>query len=171
MNGSKIHTGSSADGKTKVIQTFQDLIKLAYPSLKMIGQTVYTEDMVKNTMRARMDDLFKDDDHTMSEAEADIYNMIVRRKKQNDVTSIADIRSHFSKKPYGWYMTAILYMTARLYKRGKIEARHDSNVLSDEDLLSNLMNNRTYANTMLEPLIEIDQDAVKKVKALYQGTV
>ncbi|MFZ1703560.1 MAG: BREX system P-loop protein BrxC [Saprospiraceae bacterium] len=169
MNGSKLHTGSTSDAKTKVIQAFQDLIKLAYPSLKIIGQTTYTEEMLKNTMRARMDDLFGSDDSTMSEAEADIYNMIVRRKKQNDVTSISDIKAHFSKKPYGWYMPAILNVTARLYKRGKIEARHDSNVLSDEDFLSNLMNNRTYGNTMLEPLIEVDQDAVKKLKVLYQG--
>jgi hypothetical protein len=168
MNGSKHNVGNTADGKTKVINAFQDLVKLAYPNLRMLGNIQYNEDMIKNVIRSRQDDLFGSDDTTISEAESEIFNLIVRRKKQSDRTSISELRDHFTRKPYGWYMNAILCITARLYKRGKIEARQDANLLSDEDFLSNLLNNRTFSNTLLEPQMEFDQRLVRKLKEVYQ---
>ncbi|MEZ5055502.1 MAG: BREX system P-loop protein BrxC [Saprospiraceae bacterium] len=168
MNGSRHDVGNTADGKTKVINAFQDLVKLAYPNLRMLGNVLFIEDMVKEAMRSKQDDLFGSDDQTMSEAESEVFNLIIRRKKQSERTSISDLRDHFSKKPYGWYLNAILYMAARLYKRGKIEARQDSNLLSDEDFLGNLLNNRTFSNTLLEPQIDFDQRLVKRLKDVYQ---
>lgn len=168
MNGSKHPVGNAADGKTKVIKAFQDLVKLAYPNLKMLGNIQYSEDMIKNVIRSRQDDLFGADESTISEAESEIYNLIVRRKKQSERTSISDLKEHFSKKPYGWYMNAILCVTARLFKRGKIEIRQDANLLSDEDFLANLLNNRTFSNTLLEPQMDFDQGLVRKLKEVYQ---
>ncbi|MBK8706788.1 MAG: hypothetical protein IPN33_26560 [Saprospiraceae bacterium] len=168
MNGSKHDTGNTADGKTKVINAFQDLVKLAYPNLKMLGDIAYNEDVLKNILRSRQDDLFGADETTISEAESEVFNLIVRRKRQSDRTSIADLRDHFSRKPYGWYMNATLCVTARLYKRGKIEARQDSNLLSDEDFLANLLNNRTFSNTLLEPQMEFDQRLVRQMKEVFQ---
>lgn len=168
MNGSKHPVGNTADGKTKVINAFQDLVKLAYPNQRMLGNIQYNEDMIKNILRSRQDDLFGADDTTISEAESEIYTLIVRRKKQSERTTITDLKEHFSKKPYGWYMNAILCITARLFKRGKIEARQDANLLSDEDFLSNLLNNRTFSNTLLEPQMDFDQGLVRKLKEVYQ---
>jgi hypothetical protein len=168
MNGSKHNIGNTADGRTKVINAFQDLVKLAYPNLKMLGNIQYNEDMIKNIIRSRQDDLFGSDDATISEAESEVFNMILRRKKQSDRTSVTDLKDHFTRKPYGWYMNAILCMVARLYKRGKIEARQNTNLLSDEDFLANLLNNRTFSNTLLEPQMEFDQRLVRKLKEVYQ---
>lgn len=168
MNGSKHDVGHSAEGKTKVINAFQDLVKLAYPNLKMLGDIQFNEDLLKNILRSRQDDLFGADDATISEAESEVFNLIVRRKKQSDRTAIADLRDHFSRKPYGWYMNAILCVTARLYKRGKIETRQDSNLLSDEDFLANLLNNRSFSNTLLEPQMDFDQGLVRRLKEVYQ---
>lgn len=168
MNGSKHDVGNTADGKTKVINAFQDLVKLAYSNLRMLGNVQYNEDMIKNVIRSRQDDLFGTDDQTMSEAESEVFNLVMRRKKQSERTSISDLREHFTKKPYGWYMNAILYLAARLFKRGKIEARQDTNLLSDEDFLANLLNNRTFSNTLLDPQVDFDQQLVRKFKEVYQ---
>lgn len=168
MNGSRHAVGNTSDGKTKVINAFQDLVKMAYPNLKMLGDIAFSEDTLKSILRSRHDDLFGADDSTISPAESEVFNLIVRRKKQSDRTSIADLRDHFSRKPYGWYMNAILCVTARLYKRGKMEARQDSNLLSDEDFLANLLNNRTFGNTLLEPQMEFDQRLVRRMKEVYR---
>ncbi|MFN5910949.1 MAG: BREX system P-loop protein BrxC, partial [Bacteroidota bacterium] len=168
MNGSEHNAGSSSDAKTKVVNAFQDLVKLAYPNLRMIGGTQYTEETIKGVIRSKQDDLFGSDDQTMGEAELEIYNLIVRRKKQLDRTKLSDLLDLFSKKPYGWYQNAIFTMVAKLYKRGKIEAKQDTNLLSDEDFLSNLLNNRTYSNTLLDPQVDFDQRLVKKLKEVYQ---
>ncbi|MDA9774665.1 hypothetical protein N9B82_06870, partial [Saprospiraceae bacterium] len=146
----------------------QDLVKLAYPNLKMLGTGTFTEENIKQVIRSTQDDLFGNDDNTIGEAENEIYSYIVRRKKQAERTSLNEIRDHFTRKPYGWYASAIFTLVARLYKRGKIEAKQDSNMLNDEDFLSNLMNTRVYANTLLEPQMDFDQKLVRKVKSVYE---
>lgn len=168
MNGAKHDLGNTTDGKTKVINAFQALVKLAYPNLRMLGEIAYSEDLLKNILRAQQDDLFGTDEATISEAEAEVFNFIVRQKKQSDRTSIADLRDHFAKKPYGWYANAIFCVAARLYKRGKIEARQDSNLLADEELLASFLNSRTFANTLLEPQMEFDQRLLRRMKEVYQ---
>ncbi|MFB9862455.1 BREX system P-loop protein BrxC [Rufibacter immobilis] len=167
LNGSKHEIGNTADGRTKVINAFQDLVKIAYPNLKMLGATPFTEDSVKHTIRTKQDDLFHSDDNTITEPENEVLNYINRRKKQSDRTSLTDLKDQFVKKPYGWYPNAIWMVVAKLYKRGKVDLRHDSNLLTDEEVLNALMNNRVQANTMLEPQIEFDPKQVKALKEIY----
>ena len=167
LNGSRHEMGVAADGKTKVVNAFQDLVKIAYPNLRMLGAVSYSEETVKNTIRSKQDDLFGKDETTMSEAENEILNFINRRKRQSDRTSLTDIKDYFSRKPYGWYPNAIWTIVARLYKRGKVEVKQDSNLLSDESVLTALMNNRVQANTLLEPQVEIDPKVVKALKEVY----
>jgi hypothetical protein len=167
LNGSLHDRTAVSDGRNKVHSAFQDLIKLAYPNLRMLGANVFDEETVKSTMRNRQDDLFGGDDNTMSEAEAEILQVIQRRKKQSDRTTLADLRDHFAKRPYGWYPNAVWTMTARLFKRGKIEPRQESNPLNDQDFLAALLNNRLHGNTLLDPQPEFDQIKVRKLKEVY----
>ena len=167
MNGSKHEMGATTDGKTKVVNAFQDLIKMVYSSLRMLGSVQFSEETIKNTIRSQQDDLFGSDDNTMSESEAEILNVVNRRKKQSDRTSLNDIRSHFTKKPYGWYPNAIWTVTAKLYKRGKVEIKQDSNLLEDEDFLNALLNSANHGNTLLEPQAIIDLGQIKKLKQVY----
>ena len=167
MNGGKHEVGQTSDGKTRVINTFQDLIKTVYSSLRMLGTIQFNEDTIKNTIRSTQDDLFGTDDATMSEAESEILILIDRRKKQSDRTSLNDIRKHFTKKPYGWYSNAIWTVTAKLYKRGKIELKQDSNLLEDEDVLNALLNSSNHGNTLLEPQTLVDPKQLKALKQIY----
>ena len=166
MNGSKREMGQTTDGKTRVINAFQDLIKTVYSNLRMLGNTQYSEDTIRNTIRSRQDDLFGTDDTTISEAETEILTFIQRRKKKSDRTSLNDIKTQFTRKPYGWYQNAIWTVTARLYKRGKIEVKQDSNLLEDEDVLNALLNSSNYGNTLLEPQAIIDPKLVKALKQI-----
>jgi hypothetical protein len=168
MNGSKHELGQTADGKTRVVNAFQDLIKMVYSSLRMLGTIQYSEDTIKTTVVSRQDELFKADDKTISEAESEVLNIINRRKKQADRTSLNDLKSHFSRKPYGWYPNAIWTITARLYKRGKIEMVQGSNILEDQDILNTLLNSSKHGTTLLEPQASFDVNAVKKLKQTYK---
>jgi hypothetical protein len=167
MNGSKHEMGQNSDGKTRVVSAFQDLIKLAYSSLRMLGSTQFTEDTIKTIIRNKQDGLFEADDETISEAELEILNLINRRKKQSDRTSLNDIKTHFSKKPYGWYPNAIWSVTAKLYKRGKVELKQDSNLLEDEDVLNALLNSSNHGNTLLEPQAVVDPRQLQALKQTY----
>jgi hypothetical protein len=143
------------------------LIKLAYPNLKMLGSTQFSEETIKSIIRNTQDDLFDADDTTMSEAESEVLNIIQRRKKQSDRTSLIDLRDHFARKSYGWYQNAIWSIAAKLYKRGKVELRQDSNLLDDDEALNAFMNNRFYSNTLLEPQVDIDPRLIKELATVY----
>ena len=170
MNGSKREMGQTTDGKSRVVSAFQDLIKTVYSSLRMLGNTNYTEDTIKDVIRNRQDDLFGTDDKSMSEAESEILNIINRRKTQSDRTSLNELKTIFTRKPYGWYPNAIWTVTAKLYKRGKIEIKRDSNLLEDEEVLNALMNSSNYSNTLLEPQTIIDPRFTKQLKQVYSDT-
>jgi hypothetical protein len=167
MNGGKHDMASSTDGKTKVIKAFQDLIKIVYSNLRMLGGIVYSEDTIKTVVRSKQDDLFKGDDATIGEAEHEVLNLINRRKKQSDRTSLNDLKTHFTRRPYGWYPNAIWTVTAKLYKRGKIELKQDSNLLEDDSSLNAFLNSAKHGNTLLEQQTDIDPRYVKQLKALY----
>jgi hypothetical protein len=167
MNGMKQEMNGSSDGKNKLVSAFQNLIKLAYPNLKMLGTTQFSEETIKSIIRNTQDDLFGADDSTMSEAESEVLNIIHRRKKQSDRTSLADIRDHFAKKPYGWYQNAVFSIAAKLYKRGKVELSQDSNLLDDDGALNAFMNNRLYSNTLLEPQVDFDPRLIKQLMTVY----
>lgn len=167
MNGMKQEMNNSSDGKNKLVIAFQNLIKLAYPNLKMLGSIQFSEETIKSIIRNSQDDLFGADDSTMSEAESEVLNIIHRRKKQSDRTSLVDLRDHFSRKPYGWYQNAVWSIAAKLYKRGSIELRQDSNLLEDDDALTAFLNNRLYGNTLLEPQVVVDPKQIKALATVY----
>ena len=100
---------------------------------------------------------------------SEILNIVHRRKKQSERTTLSDLRDHFSRRPYGWYQNAIWSIAARLYKRGKVELRQDSNLLDDDAVLNALLNNRFYSNTLLEPQIDIDPRQVKALSEVYNS--
>ncbi|MBC6992229.1 BREX system P-loop protein BrxC [Hymenobacter sp. BT491] len=167
LNGSKYEVGNAADGRVKVTNAFQGLVKIAYPNLKMLGSTAYSEDTIKQTIKAKQNDLFGTDDSTMSEPENEVLNYIIRRKKQSERTSLTEVKDQFVKKPYGWSQNAIWTMVARLYKRGKLDVRQDGGLLGDDALLTALLNNRLQATTLLEPQVDIDPQLVRDLKEVY----
>ncbi len=169
LNGTVHNVGTTQDGKTKVTNAFQDLVKLAYNKLKLLSNINFDEAQLKIIMRSKQDDLFGNDDNTISPAESEVLQLIQRRKRQDDRTSLNDLKEFFSKKPYGWSPMAVWCVTARLFKRGKIEARQDSTILEDNQFLDALMNNRNLTNTLVYPQIDFDQAQVKKLKDFYQS--
>ncbi len=168
INGSKQEIPNPKDAKTKVINAFQNLIKITYPNLRMIANIVYSEDSIKSIIRSPKNDLFDTDDHTLSEAEREIIDFVEKRKKQSERTTLNNVKKDFTKHPYGWYPNAIWAIVAKLYKRGKIELKQNGNMLDDEDVLNALLNSANYDITVLESQINIDPKQVNLLKQCYR---
>ncbi|WP_409028945.1 BREX system P-loop protein BrxC [Gracilimonas sediminicola] len=168
LNGTEHKVSSTGDGKTKVVYAFQKLIKLAYGKLTLLGDKTYDESLLKSIMKGKQDDLFGSDDNSMTAPENEVMNFIQRRKKQNDRTTLSDLKEQFSRKPYGWNDMAVWCITGMLFKRGKIEAKQDTNILEDDAFLDALMNNRAYSNTLVHPQIDFDQGQIRKLKQVHQ---
>ena len=167
MNGTKHDVGQSSDGKTRVIKAFQDLIKSVYSNLRMLKGGKFSEETIKTVIRTPADALFHSDDATMTESESEILNRITRRKGQSDRTSLLDLKTIFTRKPFGWHPNAIWTIVAKLHRRGKVEIKQDSNLLNDEEVLNALLNSANYGNTLLEAQTEYPQKDVKRLSEVY----
>ena len=167
LNGSPLDLGVSGEGRNRVNAAAQELIRVAYPNLTMLGDIAYSEETVKTTLSSRVDDLFKNNDSVLGEAERDMLATLTRRKKAAERTTVSDLLTYYSRKPYGWYPTATLTLVARLYKRGKLEGRLDANLLGDAGMKDALTNNRLFEKTLLEPQEDFEPANVKKLRELY----
>jgi hypothetical protein len=167
MNGVEHRGSTSSDGKTRIIETAQDLIQLAFPKLQLLGSTNFDETQLRIIMNNTSADIFRGDDSTISSAEREVLNFIERRKMQHDRTNLSDLREHFGKKPYGWTQMAAWCITGRLFRRGKIEGRQDTNSLDDSQFYEALSNNRYHLNTMVLPQMEFDKSQINFLKQIH----
>ena len=133
MNGVVNRTSSSNDGRTRILETAQDLIQLAYPKLRLLGSVTLDEAQLRVIMAKGELSLFNNDQTSLSAPEQEMLNLLGRRKTQHDRTTLSDLRDHFSRKPYGWSTMAVWCITALLFKKGKIEAKNAENDLDDRN--------------------------------------
>jgi hypothetical protein len=173
--GGSVNTRSkSADGKTRLIETFQDVVGRNYSKLSLLGRVEFNEAQLHKILSDGTPELFGEDPGGISQAEKEVLNFITRRKQQHDRTTIADVREHFSKGQYGWPSMAGNCLVAYLYAKGKIEAKRGTDILTKGEFTSALNSNRQWGDTLLEPQIEfvkVDVDLLKAVHSeLFDGT-
>jgi hypothetical protein len=166
INGTKQEMGANSDGKSRVVQAFQILVKTVYSNLRMLGVTTYTEDTIKQILHTTQNELFKIE-QTLTEAETEILTIINRRKMRSDRSSLSELKDILGSKPYGWYPNAVWSVTAKLYKRGQIELKQDSNMLEGGDVLQAFLNSAQYSNTLVQAQEAEDPEAVRALKSLY----
>lgn len=169
INGSENTRSSSGDAKTRIIESTQDLIRIAYPKLSLLGNVNLDETQLRLIMSNSSNlSLFGGDDSTISQAEQEVLNFINRRKNQNERTTLADLRAHFSAKPYGWRMISTFCIVAQLFKRGKVEPKQATNILDDKEFMLALNNNQHWNNTLLLPQQDIDSSYLRRLKDLHK---
>lgn len=167
MGGSEYRGASTSDGRTRIIDAAQGLIQLAYPKLEQLGSSNLDETQLRLILAKGQLDLFGGDESMISAPEMEMLNLVERRKRQDDRTTLSDLKEHFSKKPYGWSTMSIWCVAALLFKRGKIEAKQDTNILDDAGFSEALNNNRFWMNTLIIPQIEFDRTQINQLKAIY----
>lgn len=170
MNGVINRTSTSRDGRTRILETAQDLIQLAYPKLRLLGSATLDEAQLRTIMAKGELSLFNGDPDMLSAPEQELLNLLERRKVQHDRTSLSDLRDHFSKKPYGWSTMSIWCITAQLFKRGKLEAKNADNYLDDKSMMDAFDNNRTWLSTLINPQIEFKPEDIRCLKVVYHET-
>ncbi len=166
VNGTEI-TGLSGDARSRVTGAFHQLIRFAYPYLKML-KVIYREDSVQKILAEQGDALFQHDDQTLSESEQELLTDIRRHQGRGERPTVATILTSFGHRPYGWYQATTLANLAKLFMRSKIELRADSNILDKDGVLHHLTNSRRFTNTLVFLQEEFDSLAVQKLKNFHQ---
>lgn len=165
-----LEMADSSSGKQKVAKAFQELVKIAFPNLKMIGDVNYTPTTIQQILSDDSDGLFDPVDSVISESETDVLGTINRRSGRSERTTVYDLLEHYQKNSYGWYPEAILAMVAKLSKRGKIEVRKDGNLLDSDGIRDALFNKALHNNIKLEPQVDFNSSDVRLLKEVYSET-
>jgi hypothetical protein len=166
LNGSELVV-TSTDPATRIAKAFQELVRYAFPSLKMLKKN-FTEQDLRETLTTPADDFFKNDDGTMGEAEKEITINLTRQRSLGQRVAVSDLLTAFEKKPYGWPQVSIQCLIARLFMRGKVELRNGGNVLSADEALGALTSNRAFANTIVTLQEQFDSTDISKLKTFHR---
>lgn len=155
---------NGADPQTKVFHGFHQLIRTTYTNLKMLPNTVYKDTDISNYL-LQTSDMFGTTD--LTEAERELLNYITLQKNNGIRITLKTLTDRFERKPYGWYLAAILCTLAKLCARGRVEVRHDGNALEDGDLEQALTNTRLHPNLILTPAEQFTPSQIRGLKDFY----
>lgn len=158
---------NSADPRTRIAKSFQDLVRYAFPGLRMLRKT-FTESDLYQILNTPADDFFRADDGTLGEAEQEIVVRLQNARGQGERIAVSDLLARFEKRTYGWPQMATLCLIARLFMRGKVELRNGGNLLDAEEALDALTNNRSFAGTVVTLQEQFDSAAVTRLKNFHR---
>lgn len=156
----------SSDAKQLVDKAFNEAIPVIYPNISMLRQ-VYNETDIKATL-LQSDDLLTGSDDSLSEAEIEIFNYLKRQKTSHQITTISKLLEQYTKKPYGWYQTAVLVLIASMYMKKRVDIKRSSTPLDKQEINSALNNNREYANITISIVEAVDEKDIKKAKDILK---
>lgn len=159
---------SSSDPLSRITLGFYDLLRRTYPNLNMLRGIKYSENDITTCLKPKGAILFGDDDKMMSEAEQEMLSFIQGNSRSGVRTTLKSLVERFERKPYGWYLAAILCVLAKLLAREKVEARSDSNILEEGDLERAIRNTQSYGNVILDPQVDFSASQVRQLKEFHE---
>jgi len=167
VGGSEVNV-SSADGQTRTIEGFHELIVRTYPNLRMLRGIAFTEKDIANYLKNSEQGLFGNDATAMEESEQEQLAFIQSNNRSGIRSTLKSLVERFEKKPYGWSYPAVLCILAKLWARGKVEVREDGNLLEGDALEKALRNSNCHGNVVLEPQVEFTASQVRALKKFYE---
>ncbi len=164
VNGQTLSVGEG-DPKTRFSKAYQELIRSAFPKLKMIRGN-FSEATVAQVVKEQ-DDLLEGSAIQLSEAEQEVLVEVERSKNQAERLSAEALVRYFERKPYGWSNWATLTFIARLYRLGKLELR-EKELLSSVEVIEALTNSRRLGGVSVRKQEVYDTSTVNALKRFHQ---
>ncbi len=165
LNASRLDSVPEGEARNRYAKAAQELIRFAYPSLKMLkGQ--YDETTLSKTL-LDSSDLFSGSGVTVSEAEQEILTYVTRNQNNGERVSVEEIIRQFNRRPYGWYPTAVLTLIARLFRMGKVELR-STDLLDARTALEALKNARQHGGVRVRLQEQFEPAKVAALKRFHQ---
>jgi hypothetical protein len=164
VNGQTLSVGEG-DPKNRFSKAYQELIRSAFPKLKMIRGN-FSEATVAQVVKEQ-DDLLEGSAIQLSEAEQEVLVDVERQQKLGERLSAEDLVRKFEARPYGWSNWATLTFIARLYRLGKLELR-EKEMLSSVEVIEALTNSRRLGGVSVRKQEQFDTSMVNALKRFHQ---
>ncbi len=134
----------------------------------MLRGITYAEKDITRFLQESGDTLFVNDGMMLSEPEQEMLSLIQSNKNGGVRTTLKGIVERFERKPYGWYLAAILCVLSKICARGKVEVRLDGNLLEDAELEKALLNTHAHPNIVLEPQVDFTASQIRQLKEFFK---
>ena len=167
IESSELEIGS-ADGQTRIIRGFHELVSRTYPNLRMLRGISYSEGDIAKCLKHSEHGLFGSGSTSLSEAEQETLAFIQSNSRGGVRTTLKSLLQQFEGNSYGWYYAAVLCTLAHLCARGKVEIRIDGNLIEDDELERALRNTHGHSNVILEPQVEFTASQVRALKQFFE---
>jgi hypothetical protein len=164
VSGQTLSVGEG-DPKTRFSKAYQELIRSAFPKLKMIRGN-FSEATVAQVVEEQ-DDFLEGSAIQLSEAEQEVLVDVERQQKLGERLSAEDLVRKFEARPYGWSNWATLTFIARLYRLGKLELR-EKELLSSVEVIETLTNSRKLGGVSVRKQEQFDTSTVNALKRFHQ---
>jgi hypothetical protein len=164
VNGQTLSVGEG-DPKTRFSKAHQELIRSAFPKLKMIRGN-FSEATVAQVVE-KQDDFLEGSAIQLSEAEQEVLVDVERQQKLGERLSAEDLVRKFEARPYGWSNWATLTFIARLYRLGKLELR-EKELLTSVEVIEALTNSRKLGGVSVRKQEQFDTSTVNALKRFHQ---
>lgn len=165
LNASHLENIGEGDARNRFAKATQELIRFAYPSLRMLKGTF--DETTLTTTLLDPSDLLEGIDHTLAEAEQEILTYVSRNQNNGERVSVEEIIRQFGKRPCGWYPMAVLTFVARLFRLGKVELR-TTDLLDARSALEALKNNRQHGAVRVRLQEQFSPATVAALKRFHQ---
>ena len=165
LNASRLENIGEGDARNRFAKAAQELIRFAYPSLRMLKGTFDETTLTKTLLDPN--DLMEGFDHTLSEAEQEILTYVSRNQNNGERVSVEEIIRQFGKRPCGWYPMAVLTFVAQLFRLGKVELR-TTDLLDARAALEALKNTRQHGAVRVRLQEQFSPATVAALKRFHQ---
>ncbi|MGM0609006.1 MAG: BREX system P-loop protein BrxC, partial [Candidatus Muiribacteriota bacterium] len=155
------------EASERIVQGFNELIKITYPDLKMLPDFHYSEKYISECLKNKGGG-FHGDLSSMGEPEHEILSFVKANKRNGLRTTIKSIVERFEKKSYGWYYAAILCTLAKLCASEKADLVANGNILSADELEKAISNSHGHSNIIVEPVNDFTAGQIRKLKDFYE---
>ncbi len=164
LNGQTLSVGEG-EPKTRFTKAYQELIRSAYPSLKMI-RGVFNESTIAKVIEDQ-DDFLEGSAIHLSEAETEVQTEVWRNQNSGERLSAEMLVRKFEGRPYGWSQWATLTFIARLYRLNKLELR-EKELLSDREVIEALCNSRKLGGVTIRKQEAYDFSQINALKQFHR---
>lgn len=166
LNGAKYEPTGGADPKVNVDNAFQNLIKVVYSKLTLLGAKLAKPEDWKSILRSGQAALVTED--SIGPAEEAVLNWLALSSQSHERATLKKAVDHFRKPSFGWPEDGILLTFAKLQKLGKIECERDANTLEDSGVLAAFENPPVWGNVKVKKQEAVDTVKLSKLRNLHQ---
>jgi hypothetical protein len=153
---------------SKYDKAIQTLLKKAYHKYALIeaNSHEYTSQKIDKLLLTPKDKLF---DQPLSPPAQEVLDYLQRLERRGEEVTVAKLRDHFSKPPYGWEPVVVFCLLAELFAHENLEVRQGASHLDAKQFKDALSDRANHSRLIIKPQVEISSQEVLVYKNLYKS--